>query len=183
MRKLSIAFSMLSLFATPEKATEIEGDLIEQSRSRGRGWMVYQVLLTSFALFRASVQKNIVYVVLLSYGTYELTAKTFFWGIRPLEAFLFYDLSLPASIERPLIYTLISMSSLVVGAGLVTFIPRLGAQVAIGTIGFIFLRLAVLQEGFSIFQVSFYGAVPLLLGAFLANRRDLVRSVRSQARV
>lgn len=173
MHKPSLAFSLLSLFAPPEKAAEIEGDLIEQSRSRGRAWKALHVLLTTVALFRAAVLRNFFFVVLLSYGTYELMAKTFFWGIRPLQVYLLFELALPGSVVRPLIYLLASSAGLFVGAALVRFLPRVGTQVAIGTIGLFFLRLAVLQEGFSVYQVLLYGAMPMLLGMFVANRWGL----------
>ncbi len=175
MHKPSLALSMLSLFASPEKAAEIEGDLIEQSHSRGRAWMALHVSLTTLALFRAAALRNFFLVVLMSYGTYELMAKAFFWGIRPLQVFLLFELAVPGSLVRPLIYLLASLTGLVAGAALVRFLPRAGSQVAIGTIGFFLLRLAILQEGFSVFQLSLYVATPMLLGMFVVNRWALAR--------
>ena len=179
MPKPSLALALLSLFTTPEKATEIEGDLLEQSRCYGKLWFVSHVVLTTVALFRAAVVSNLVQVSLLSYASYELTTKAWFFGIWPLRNLLIYELELPRFPAMIPIYLLLFALPFFVAAGLVRFLPRLGAQVAIGAIALFFLRLAVLQEGFTVFTVMIYVALPMLVGSVYANWKSVERSLRA----
>lgn len=51
MSRLSLAGTLLSLFASPEEAQSIEGDLLEEARSRGRIWFWSHVVRTTLALW------------------------------------------------------------------------------------------------------------------------------------
>jgi len=173
MPEPSLSFSLLSLFTTPEKAMEIEGDLIEQAGTRGPFWFGCQVALTSLALFRASMLRNFFVLALMSYAAYELCTKAYFYGIRPLRWYLRSDIGLAYATVTWLTYLLVAMLALTVGGCLVRWVPKLGAQVAIGAVALVFLRLAVLQEGIPIPQLALCAAVPMLAGALLMNRLRL----------
>ena len=175
MLEPSVALALLSLFTTPQKAAEIEGDLIEQARDRGSIWYAYHVALTALSLFRAAILRSFVFVALLSYATYELCAKTFFWGIRPFRWYIEFELGLARSPTISLTYGLVVLFTFLVGGSLVRFLPSFGATVAVGAIALFFLRLAVLQEGYTILQVTLCVAAPMLAGSFLANWMSLQR--------
>lgn len=57
MDKSTLAFRLLALFSTKQRALEIEGDLLEESAQRGRGWFVTHVLSVTLALFRESLEE------------------------------------------------------------------------------------------------------------------------------
>lgn len=50
MARLSPAATLLTLFTSPEEALSIEGDLLEESRTRGRSWFWTHVVGTTLAL-------------------------------------------------------------------------------------------------------------------------------------
>lgn len=76
MRSSSVAEFLLSLFTTRERAREIEGDLLEQQQGRPPGWMGWQVLCITTALFRASCREAPLRIALLSLGITALTFAT-----------------------------------------------------------------------------------------------------------
>lgn len=51
MPKPSLPLTLLSLFASPDRAQSIEGDLLEEARTRGRLWFWANVLRTTAALW------------------------------------------------------------------------------------------------------------------------------------
>jgi hypothetical protein len=169
MPKPSFSLSILSLFTTPERAAEIEGDLIEQAHSQGSGWFTYHVVITALSLFRAVVAKNVLLISLLSYASYELCAKVFFLGIRPLRWYLEFEIAFPRTATTSLTYALVVVFMFVVGNGLVRLLPAHGGPVALGTAALFYLRLAVLQEGYSVTQATLCVAAPIILGCLLAN--------------
>lgn len=57
MPEHSLAFKLLSLFTTAERAAEIEGDLIEESIDKSRWWLLGQVAGITWALFVASCRQ------------------------------------------------------------------------------------------------------------------------------
>lgn len=58
MRHPSLAFTLLSMFTTVERASEIEGDLIEQSHVYGTRWMRRQVPLVALSLFGRAISER-----------------------------------------------------------------------------------------------------------------------------
>lgn len=177
MPKPSLALSMLSLFTTTDRATEIEGDLIEQAHSHGSIWFARHVVLTTLSLLVAAVIQNFVFVSLLSYAAYELSAKLFFWVIRPLRWYVEFELGIPRAPTIAFTYSVVVLFTFVVGSSLVRFLPTLGAQAAIGAIAFFLLRLAVLQEGYTVVQLVLGVAAPMLAGSIWANWLSLKRAV------
>jgi hypothetical protein len=57
MRRGSLALFFLSLYTTTQRASEIEGDLIETSAYRGRSWFITHVVGTTFRLFIESYKR------------------------------------------------------------------------------------------------------------------------------
>ena len=51
MSKLSLSAMLLTLFTSPEHAQSIEGDLMEEARSRGRIWFWSNIVRTTLALW------------------------------------------------------------------------------------------------------------------------------------
>lgn len=51
MPKLSLSATLLTLFTSPEQAQSIEGDLLEEARSRGRFWFWSHLVRTTLALW------------------------------------------------------------------------------------------------------------------------------------
>lgn len=169
MAEPSLSLSILALFTPPERAAEIEGDLIEQAHSRSSAWFACHVVLTALSLCRAAVARNFLFVALLSYAAYELTAKAFFWGIRPLRWYAEYELGIARLPTVSLTYALVVLFTFAAGGGLVRFLPAFGAQVAVGAIVLFLLRLVVLQEGYTVVQLVLCVAVPILAGAIVTN--------------
>jgi len=178
MPKPSPTLTFLSLFTTVEKANEIEGDLIEQLPHHGKMWFRVHIVLTGLALFRQAILKNPVAVFLLSYATYELMTKALFLGIRPLQRYTLYELDLPGVPVMVLIYLLLFLGPFIVGGALMRFLPRLGIQVAIGAIALFVLRMVVLQEGYSLFQIALFVAAPVLSGSVYIHRKDLEQAIQ-----
>jgi hypothetical protein len=51
MSKLSLSAMLLTLFTSPEHAQSIDGDLMEEARSRGRIWFWLHLVRTALALW------------------------------------------------------------------------------------------------------------------------------------
>jgi len=174
MPKPTLPLITLSFFTTPQKAAEIEGDLVEQAYQERKLWFAYQVALTALFLFRSALIRNFFAVALMSYATYEFCTKAYFRGIRPLRWYVEFELGVPSSYSLLLTYALVILVTFLAGWVLLRLLRNLGSQVLIGVITLLFLRLAVLQEGFTLVQLSFCVAVPMLAGAILANWINLL---------
>lgn len=82
MYSRTFAFSLLSLFTSRQRAAEIEGDLIEESRYEGIFWFRFHVFATTFALFRESFKKAPFYITVLTVvgtGLSSLTCGMVSW--------------------------------------------------------------------------------------------------------
>lgn len=66
MPNRSTAHILLSLFTTQQRAAEIEGDLLEESSSRGRTWFAYHVAGVTLALFKESCKEAPIRLTLLT---------------------------------------------------------------------------------------------------------------------
>ena len=82
---------MLSLFTSEQRASEIEGDLIEEAVENGRSWFVIHVFRTTFALFRNSLTQSPLRIALLGAAAASLWVlacgvfeQTFFAAAAPL---------------------------------------------------------------------------------------------------
>lgn len=68
MRRRTLAHRLLSLFTTRERAEEIEGDLVEQSATRGAAWFARHVIGVTIALFGASCREAPMRIAMLATG-------------------------------------------------------------------------------------------------------------------
>lgn len=80
MPKYSLSATLLTLFTSPEHAQSIEGDLLEEARSRGRIWFWSHIVRTTsalwwkgfnespFALFGLTVACGTVWFLMLFWG-------------------------------------------------------------------------------------------------------------------
>lgn len=66
MSSRSPAHTLLSLFTTQQRATEIEGDLLEESTTRGPVWFAYHVTSVTLALFKESCKEAPLRLALLT---------------------------------------------------------------------------------------------------------------------
>src|SRR5687767_9848047 len=88
MHEPTWAVTLLSLGASREDATAIEGDLIEEGAAKGRSWIAIQVVLVSLSLLRRALFAAPGQAVLTGYAVYELALKLQWWGVAPLRRLL-----------------------------------------------------------------------------------------------
>ena len=89
-----------------------------------------------------------------------------------------FELAFPRSTTISLTYTVVVLFGFLVGNMLVRLLPIHGGQVAIGAIALIFLRLAVLREGYTVLQATLCVAVPMIAGCVWAKWASLASPVR-----
>src|SRR5688572_23948419 len=90
----TFALVCLSLFTDSDRAAEIEGDLLEQSRTRGRVWFWWQVKLTCLALFFYGLRQKGGKLLLISYAVHELALKLDWWVLDRVRFALWRGLDL-----------------------------------------------------------------------------------------
>jgi hypothetical protein len=76
MRSGTLAFTLLSLFTTEQRAAEIEGDLIEEATYRGRSWFTIHLIGTTLALFEASYRQAPIRITALGLTATCIAAST-----------------------------------------------------------------------------------------------------------
>ena len=176
MHKITFALTLLALFTHPDKAAEIEGDLLEQSRRNGRLWFWLQIKLTCIALFFHTLRTEAGKLLLLSYAAYELVVKLDWWALRPLRFVLWRDLDLDAA-QRPVmdnfIYTSVAFG---LGMLLVRLSPQHGGQITLLAGGFLLGRIALLEGAWFVPRLVVFVLLPAILGALLMKWMELRRS-------
>jgi hypothetical protein len=188
----SLAFALLSIGTTAERAAEIEGDLIEQSLVFGKRWMWKQVLTVALFLVARAISRHLVPISLLSVPA--LAAIYMSVGFSewvyggPIGSFLADELALSEIAAKIAVLCLVVMpSSYLVGAMLVRAAPTLGAKAAVAVVLVFVLFAAMMQlrvQNPSIFVVSLLRiglviglvAAPLLWGSISSHRRGLRRA-------
>lgn len=188
MRHPSVAFTLLSLFTTTEKASEIEGDLIEQSHAYGKSWMRKQVLLVALSLFGRAISRNGTSIALLSVPAFAaifLSVMLSEWLYRgPIGTYLADELafSLPAA-KLALLGLTVFPAAFLIGAVLVRAAPVLGTRVAVATAVVFSLFVTAMHvyiDSPSVIPVKLavelgLVTVPLLCGSISSHRRALRR--------
>lgn len=76
--------TVLALFVSAERASEIHGDLLELRARQGVIWYCLQVALTCVLLALEAMRRQPV-LLLLAYALYELALKLSWWVLRPLR--------------------------------------------------------------------------------------------------
>jgi hypothetical protein len=169
------AATLLSLGASYEEASAIEGDLIEEARTRGCAWFWWQTMLVSLSLVRRALFNAPAQTLLLGYAVYELAVNLQWWGIKPLRHILRFEYGLPDVQVTLAMLGLWMLAGTAIGALLVRFLSASGLRVAVVAILLVQLRMLLLDSPLSIGLVLAFGAVPLLCGCLLAHRANLAR--------
>jgi hypothetical protein len=76
MRSGTFAFALLSLFTTEQRATEIEGDLLEEATCRGRSWFAIHLIGTALALFKESYRQAPLRITALGLAATSIAVAT-----------------------------------------------------------------------------------------------------------
>lgn len=137
MHKRSLAFMLLSLFTTRQRAAAIEGDLIEESEHRGGRWFATHVIGTTLALFRESVRRAPFRISLLTVCAVGLSFMT--CGVVT-AAFMGPDAFVPVPF---LGFVAIFLWAFSIGFGLEYLAPGLGVRAATLTVLLLLLLFIV----------------------------------------
>lgn len=169
MAKPNLTRSLLTLFVTPEKAEEIEGDLIEQARAHSRSWLRVQLVQTWFALAFAAFRREPGHTVLLSFTIFELSKSTYHSILYPIRLYVLRDTDLSMDILALVTHACWVLLSYCIGAASAYFLPKYAVR---ATLGAAFLMLF---SSFGIYVVLFVIA-PLLTGCFYMHSKRLVQA-------
>jgi hypothetical protein len=171
----TLAATLLSLGASYEEASAIEGDLIEEARTRGRMWFWWQTAMVSLSLVQRTLFHAPAQTLLLGYAVYELAVKLQWWGILPVRRMLRFEQGWSDMQVMVATLSLWMLAGAAIGAMLMRLLPASGLRVAVIAIVLVQLRMLLLDSQLSAGLVLAFGAVPLLCGCLLAHRANLAR--------
>jgi hypothetical protein len=117
----SVAYRVLSLFTSPDRAESIEGDLIEERHTHGRVWFAVSVLTTAFALWRQAIELQFLRTMALGVLAVVLSCLA-----CSALALAYVELAVPVVVMLLLIATF----AFLLGAGLVRIAPGIGVAAA-----------------------------------------------------
>lgn len=124
MRSFRFAFMMLSLFTTRQRASAIEGDLIEEGEHRGSIWFVVHVIGTTLALLLESLRQ-----APLRIGTLTMAGIGLSWMACSIATTAFF--APDAFVPVPLVgFVAIFLWAFLIGFGLEYLAPGLGVRAA-----------------------------------------------------
>lgn len=172
MHKITFALVVLSLFTSNEKAAEVEGDLLEQARSRGRIWFWWQLKFVCIALFLHALRQETGKLLLLSYAIYELGLKLNWWALMPLTFWVGRNqmISLSPVLVRDVIMLPCAFA---VGMLVMRLSPRQGGQLVFLAAGMLLGRVAILDGFADVWRLFLVAVLPALGGALLMKWMDL----------
>lgn len=113
MSDLSLSFSLLTLFTSPERAVSIQGDLIEEAQSRGRGWFWSQILRTTGALCWKGIARTplaILGLALSGGAVWFLSMGILVAGVAAIE-YVLHSLGAPLNIRFLWVFLLGALST------------------------------------------------------------------------
>lgn len=167
MHNTTFPLVLLSLFTSTDRAAEIEGDLLEQARTRGNLWFCWQLKLTCIALFLHGLRKDAGKLLLVSYAIYELVLKLNWWALMPLRAALRKGLSLEAA-HMPLVNNVIAaLVAFTLGMLVTRLAPRQGAAMVMLAAGMWLGRLVVLEGPAEVPRFVVVALLPAICGVLL----------------
>jgi hypothetical protein len=173
MHNTTFALAVLAMFTTAERAAEIEGDLLEQSRTRGRLWFWWQVKLTCIVLFFYGLRQEAGKLLLISYAVYELVLKLNWLALNPLRFALWRGLDLDNS-QLPVMHNFVNSSVAFSLAMLVTRLsPRHGGYITLLAGGFMFGRIVLLDGAPFVPRFVVFVLLPAISGALLMKWLEL----------
>ncbi len=165
----SVAYRLLSLFTSPDRAESIEGDLIEERHAYGQVWFAVNVVATAFALWRQALELEFLRIMAL--GALAVALSCLVCGT--LEVVL-VELEVPRS--RVITVSLIAAFAFLLGAGLVRVAPVIGASAAVAaTLALVLLFLyAQIDARADLLREAPGSAVAAAVRAVASLARDLV---------
>lgn len=185
MPELTFASALFSLFVPRDRAEEIEGDLIEYSRTRGAAWRGFHVMLIAIRLLVRSISKAPLLILMLglagSIALYLGVLGGELLVVSPVGKYLSIEAGLATT---PLNIVVLSLSAapLAFGAGylLLRLAPLRGAPAGVVALALFGGFLTTLQIylyppellGPTLLKAAFC-SIPLLLGIVAAHRRVL----------
>jgi hypothetical protein len=167
MHDTTLALVILSLFTTTDKAAEIEGDLLEQARRRGRVWFWWQIKLTCIALFFHGLWREAGKLLLIGYAVYELVLKLNWWALNPLRFALWRGLDLDASqlpVMDNLVVTLTAFSLAMLSTRLS---PGHSFRIIVLAAGFMCGRFLLLDDIADVPRFLAFALLPGIAGAIV----------------
>jgi hypothetical protein len=117
----SVAYRLLCLFTTPDRAESIEGDLIEERHTHGHAWFFVNVAATTFALWRQAIEGAFLRTMAL--GVLAVGVSVLMCSAIGL---VYVELEVPGIVTLLLIATF----AFLLGAGLVRVAPVIGVAAA-----------------------------------------------------
>lgn len=121
MTERSIAYRLLCLFTSRDRAESIEGDLIEQRHAHGRLWFFVNVVTTTFALWRQAIAVEFLRTMALGALTVALSVL-----VCSAIGLVYVELEVSPVITLLLVATF----AFLLGAGLVRAAPCIGVAAA-----------------------------------------------------
>ena len=113
MSDMSLSFSLLILFTSPERAVSIQGDLIEEGQTRGRVWFWSQIIRTTGALCWKRIARSplaILGLTLSGGAVWFLSTGILVVGVAVIE-FVLHSLGVPVNIRFLWVFLLGALST------------------------------------------------------------------------
>ncbi len=168
----TFALTLLALFTSSDKAAEIEGDLLEQSRSNGRLWFWWQVKLTCLMLFVHGVRAETAKLLLFSYAIYELVQKFNWWVLNPMRRSFRRSLDLNVA-DMALTNNVIDvLFAFWIGMMLTRLSPKHGGQIILLVCGMVIARETLMTGIADAAEFIVYTLIALL-GALVMKWQEL----------
>jgi hypothetical protein len=175
MPDTTFALVLLSLFTTPDKAAEIEGDLLEQSWVKGRVWFWLQVKLACIALFFHGLRQDAGRVLLFSYAIYELMLKLNWWALNPLRRLLGRSLELDR-VQMAMTNNLLNVFvAFCIGMLITRVFAKYAGQIVMLAAFMMLGRTALLQSVPDALEIAIFAMAPAILGALVMKWLELRR--------
>lgn len=174
MHGTTIALVLLALFTSNDKAAEIEGDLLEQSRTRGKLWFWWQVKLTCIALFFHGLRRHTGMLLLISYAMYWLTLEFNAFVLSKVHTFLWRRLDLNNA-QLPIMENAIwSATAFGLGMLAVKLSPKHGGQVTLLAGGLLCGRVWLWDSPeMQVPRLVVFVLLPAILGVLLMKWMEL----------
>jgi hypothetical protein len=163
----SIAYRLLCLFTSSDRAESIEGDLIEQRRTHGSMWFFVNVVTTTFALWRQVVELEFL-------RTMALGVLTVAFSVLMCSAIglVYVEFEVPSVVTLLLIATF----AFLLGAGLVRVAPVIGVAAATAAsfvLVLLFLYAQIDEQAARLAEALDGNTVAASAGAFASMIRNL----------
>lgn len=180
---------LLSLFTSPERASEMEGDLLEEKHEQGPAWFVLQVMATTLFLYKERVLQTAITSLFVSI----LLSELLFLGLWFSATFL------PFSHDEVLVFATFSLIYFLVGMLISLAFSHAGATIAFTMAFFNFiiwlgvlLSTSVTNSGNPLAEMNFavlvyvllglglfvIFTVPMILGSLLVERNRIMAKYR-----